>query len=136
MLETAFSQAVEATFGLVLKRETRSVDVFVLKSNATSSARLAGSSSEGREPCFTFNEITADHCSLLELAEGLENAMGKPVLNETGITNVYSFHLKWDQRDFKRPNPEGMTLALKEIGLELMPETRPIDFVVARPVSE
>jgi uncharacterized protein (TIGR03435 family) len=136
MLETVFSQAVEATFGLIVRRETRSVDSFVLRANASTGERLARDSGDRKDESYTFNEITGINRSLDSLAEGVENAMGKPVLNETGITNLYSFHLRWDQKDFKHPNSDGMTVALKEIGLQLAPEKRPLDIIVVRAVSE
>ena len=136
MLETVFSQAVEATFGLIVRRETRSVDSFVLRANASTGERLARDSGDRKDESYTFNEITGINRSLDSLAEGVENAMGKPVLNETGITNLYSFHLRWDQKDFKHPNSDGMTAALKEIGLQLAPEKRPLDIIVVRAVSE
>jgi uncharacterized protein (TIGR03435 family) len=51
------------------------------------------------------------------LAEGLENAAKEPVFDETGVTNLYSFHFKWDQKDIKHPNLEGMTAAVQKLGL-------------------
>ncbi len=136
MLETVFSQAVQAAFGLSLKRETRTVDVFVLRTNAASLEKLATSSSDGKEELYGLNDMVGVNRSLGSLAGGLENAVGQPVLDETGVTNLFSFHLKWNQKDFKHPNPEGMTAAVKKLGLELAREKRPLELVVARTASE
>jgi uncharacterized protein (TIGR03435 family) len=136
MLETVFSQAVQATFGLSLKRETQTVEVLLLRTNAASAEKLAKSTHDGKEELYDCDEITGINRSLGSLAEGLENAAGKPVFDETGVTNLYNFHLKWNQKDRKHPNLEGMTAAVKKLGLELTPEKRPLELVVVRTASE
>lgn len=136
MLETIFSQSLQATFGLTVKRETRIVDVLVLRTNATSAEKLARSTHDGKEELYGWNEITGINRSLASLAEGLENTAGRPTFDETGITNLYSFHLKWDQKDGKHPNPEGMKTAVQKLGLELVSEKRPLELVVVRGASE
>jgi uncharacterized protein (TIGR03435 family) len=136
MLETIFSQALQATFGLTVKRETRTVDVLVLRANATSTEKLARSTHDGKEELYGGNEITGINRSLASLAEGLENAAKKPVFDETGVTNLYSFHLKWDQKDGKHPNLEGMTATVQKLGLELTSEKRRLELVVVRGASE
>jgi uncharacterized protein (TIGR03435 family) len=135
MLETVFSQAIQATFGLSIKRESRTVDVFVLRTNATSLEKLAKSTCDGKKERYGLNELVGVNRSIGSLAEGLENDVGQPVLDESGVTNLYSFHLKWDQQDFKHPNPEGMTKAVNNLGLELEREKRLLDLVVVRTAS-
>jgi len=132
MLETVFSQAVLATFGLTIKREIREVDVLMLRTNVATLAKLATSTSGGKEELYGWGEITGVNRSLESLAGGLEHASGQPVLDETGTTNLYSFNLKWDQKDAKHPNPKGMTTSVNELGLELVPEKRSLEFVVVR----
>jgi uncharacterized protein (TIGR03435 family) len=136
MLETVFSQAVQATFGLSLKREKRTVDVLVLRTNAASLGKLATSTNDSKDDLYGWGEIIGNKRSLGYFAEGLEFAVGKPVFDETGVTNLYSFHLKWKQKDAKHPNPEGMTAAVKKLGLELTPEKRPLELVVVRTASD
>jgi uncharacterized protein (TIGR03435 family) len=136
MLETVFTQAIQATFGLSIKRESRTVDVFVLRTNATSLEKLAKSTCDGKKERYGLGELIGVNRSIGSLAEGLENDVGQPVLDESGVTNLYNFHLKWDQKDFKHPNPEGMTEAVNNLGLELAREKRLFDLVVVRTAAE
>jgi uncharacterized protein (TIGR03435 family) len=54
-----------------------------------------------------------------------------PVIDETGLTNRYSFDVKWDQKD-RAPNPAGMTAEVRELGLDLVPAKRSLKMVVVR----
>ncbi len=136
MLQTVFSEAVLATFGLTIKRETRETDVFILRTNATSLAKLAKSTNNGRKEIHDYlGEVTAVNRTLGDLASGLRNAIRRPVLDETGVTNTFSYSVKWEQnRD--HPDPEKMTAAVNELGLEIIADKRPVEFVVVRPAEK
>ena len=69
--------------------------------------------------------------------------MGKPVIDETGLTNRYDLLLKWGDNvdpapanglEAITPNPEKLVKAVQEqLGLELIPSTRPVvGFVVGK----
>jgi uncharacterized protein (TIGR03435 family) len=69
--------------------------------------------------------------TMSSLAEGLEHAVSMPVIDETGLTNRYSFDVKWDQKD-RAPNPAGMMAAVREFGLDLVPAKKSLKMVVVR----
>jgi len=130
--EAIFAQAVSATFGLTVERETRDIEVLVLKTNATSVDALTKSiNPDGKNSAFC-NEAAATNQPLSALAEELEISSTKLVLDETGLTNYYDFDIKWKQKDYSHPNIAGMIAAVKTLGLELVPEKKPMAVVVVR----
>jgi uncharacterized protein (TIGR03435 family) len=134
-LQAVFAQSVEAVFGLTVTRETQETEAYVLKTNAASLGMLARSTNASGQELYGWDQVSGTRRSLDSLAAGLEHAVRKPVLNETGLTNEYSFYIKWDQK-LDHPNPEGMTKAVNELGLELVPVRRSLELVVVRKASE
>jgi uncharacterized protein (TIGR03435 family) len=130
--ETMFAQAVAASFGFTVKREKLDIDLLVLKTNVTSRQRLSQSTNPSGEYRAFSGEASADDKPLSALAEELEIAIGKPVLDETGLANHYDFDIKWEQKDYSHPNLAGMTTAVKQFGLDLVPVKRSIEVVVVR----
>jgi uncharacterized protein (TIGR03435 family) len=129
-LEAVFAQAVEGAFGLTIKREVREIDVLVLKTNESSSLKLARSTNECGQWRTFWGEVSGTDKHLSDLAQGLEYAVSKPVLDETGLTNNFSYDVKWDQND-SHPNSAGMIMAVKEqLGLDLVPAKRSLEMVV------
>ena len=129
-LEAVFAQAVAATFNLTVQREMRDIDVWVLKTNATSLEALSKSTNpDGKYSAFC-NEAAATNQPLRALAEELEISGAKLVLDETGLTNHYDFDIKWKQKDYSHPNIPGMIDAVKTLGLELVPGKRSLEVVV------
>src|SRR5437667_560753 len=58
------------------------------------------------------------------LAWHLEARLGKPVLDETALTNHYDFELKWDERPDEKPSADVIVQAVREqLGLELTATT-------------
>ncbi|MDB6067138.1 MAG: hypothetical protein JWR26_3346 [Pedosphaera sp.] len=135
-LQTVFAQAVDAAFGLSVKKEMREMDVFVLRTNATSAEKLTKSSNEGGKEMNGWGEVTGTDRTLLELTGGLEYAISKPVVDETGLSGRYSYCVKWDQKDVKHPNPEGMAAAVKKLGLELVETKKSLEVVVVKAATE
>ena len=129
-LEAVFAQAVAATFNLTVQREMRDIDLWVLKTNATSLEALSKSTNpDGKYSAFC-DEAAATNQPLRTLAEELEISGAKLVLDETGLTNDYDFDIKWTQKDYEHPNIAGMIDAVKTLGLELMREKRSMAVVV------
>jgi uncharacterized protein (TIGR03435 family) len=131
-------QAVETTFGLTAKRESREMDVYVLTARNPNSEHLSptvstGGSSSSSGP----GRIQAVNGTMESLAWSLENLLKKPVLDETKLTNRYDFELKWDAKEREHPDPEGLAKAVREeLGLELMPATRPVEVLVVDSTKE
>ena len=136
MEEAVFAQAVRATFGLTVKRERRDVDLLVLRTNAAGGLKLNVSTERDGRSFFGWGEVSATNATMTTLAAGLEHAAAKPVRDETGLTNRYNFILKWDQKDRDHPNPEGMTAAVRELGLDLAPDRKSLEVVVVRKADQ
>jgi uncharacterized protein (TIGR03435 family) len=125
-------QAVEAAFGLHAKRQTRDMAVYILSAPKPADARLTvtvstgGSSSRsGPGGCQGVNQ------GIGTLAWYLEGKLGKPVLDETALTNHYDFELKWEPRPDEKPSADIIAQAVREqLGLELTTTTRPLEVVV------
>jgi len=70
-------------------------------------------------------KLEMTECSMAQLTTVLESHVGRPVLDETGLSGRYDIKLKYDTsvRD-------GLLDALRSIGLEVDPGRRPIEFLV------
>jgi uncharacterized protein (TIGR03435 family) len=129
---TWLRQAVETTFNLHPRRETRTVGVFVLSVATTNAQYLTptvstgGSSSQSRP-----GNLLGVNQTIGALAWSLEGKLRKPVLDETGLTNHYDFELKWADVSDEHPKPDSLVEAVREqLGLELKPATRPVEMLV------
>jgi uncharacterized protein (TIGR03435 family) len=122
--------ALRTTFGLVSRKEEREMDVYlVIAKNSkleltVSTGGSASSSGPGR--------ISGVNTPLSGLAWSLEGLLGKPVFNETGLTNRYDFQLKWKQPEGQRKaSPDILIQALRDqLGLELTPAKRAVEVTV------
>jgi uncharacterized protein (TIGR03435 family) len=130
IFESLFSQAVEATFGLTVKREMKDIDVLIIKTNSTSLDTLSKSiNSEGKYSAFA-DEAAATNQPLSMLAQELEISSAMPVLDESGLTNLYDFDIKWQQTDYAHPNVSSMIEAVQKLGLNLVPVKKSTEVVV------
>jgi uncharacterized protein (TIGR03435 family) len=128
--EAVFAQAVASTFGLTVKRETRAIEVLVLRANATSLDTLSKSINPDRKYSAYCNEAAATNQPLSMLASELEISSAKPVFDETGLTKSYDFDIKWEQKDYAHPNIAGMIGAVKQLGLELVRVKKSMEVIV------
>ena len=120
--------ALEATFGVRGRRETRDMEVYELKvkdlkmEETVSSGGSSSSSGLGR--------MSAVNSSISGLAWSLENLLGKPVLDKTGLTNRYDFQLKWKQQG-RAVEPEVLLEAVHtQLGVELIPARQRVEVVI------
>jgi uncharacterized protein (TIGR03435 family) len=123
-------EALRNTFGLVSRKEKREMDVYALtaKNSKLEPTVSNGGSSSSSGP----GRISAVNSSLSNLAWSLENLLGKPVFDETGLTNRYDFQLKWKQdTEQRKPDPDTLMQALREqLGLDLTLEKRPVEVTI------
>jgi uncharacterized protein (TIGR03435 family) len=130
----ALKQAVKDKIGLIGKRETRQTEVLLLTVRNPGSTGLkpstatAANQSEGGGPggCLFVN-VPISH-----LASFLEDSLGIPVLDHTGLAGNFDIKLKWRvDRAHKDHNTDALKQALlNELGLELVPSTEPIEMLV------
>jgi uncharacterized protein (TIGR03435 family) len=125
-------QAVETTFGLTARRETRTVDVYLLTATEASATKLTptvstGGSSSSSGP----GQMRGVNISLSAIAGSLESRVKKPVLNETKLTERIDFELKWDSPDDEHPDVATLAKALREqLGLDLTPAKRSVEVLI------
>jgi uncharacterized protein (TIGR03435 family) len=129
--------AIEATFGLVSRRESRDLESYALTVKTPGAQGLqptvapkARSMSAGRGKFQAIN-TTIDSW----IRGSLEHLVRKPVINDTELTGGYDIELKWEHDGLKQPEPTRVIDAIREqLGLELKLTTRPVDvIVVTRP---
>lgn len=125
-------QAVETTFGLSARRETREVDVFVLSAPKPNDAHLTPTVSTGGSS-FSSRPGTMEgvNQSISSMAWSLEGKLGKPILDETGLTNRYDFDLKWNEANEGQAATQAILQAVREqLGFELAAAKRPVEMLV------
>ncbi len=134
--EKALQEEVRRKFGVVGKTEIRAADVLLLKVKFTNAPALKlntkgawpkqGSGFElvSSELYRGFNE------PIIGLIAGFENEANVPVIDGTGLTNLYDFDLNCSQADLENRNWDKVNRALDPLGLELVPTNMPIKMLV------
>jgi uncharacterized protein (TIGR03435 family) len=120
--------AVESTFGLKSRRETREVDVYVAtvidgggKGLIPNKVLKSGSLDGGK------GSIDAVAQTLAEVLPALEDAIATPVIDEMALAGTYDVHLRWDPAG----GPAAIVRAAGEqLGLALTPAKRSIEVTV------
>jgi uncharacterized protein (TIGR03435 family) len=123
-------EALRTTFGLISNKEKREMDVYIL---TASNSKLGPTVSTGGSSSSSgLGRISAVNSSLTGLAWSLENLLGRPVLDETGLTNRYDYQLKWKQPDGQRkPDVDTLRQALRDqLGLDLTPAKRAVEVTI------
>jgi uncharacterized protein (TIGR03435 family) len=131
-------QAVEAAFGLVAKRQTNEMNVLLLSVAMPNAVGLAPTVSNGGTSInYQPGRIQAINQTSESIAGTLEYMLGKPVIDETGLTNHYDFELKWTAGGGELPAPDVLTRALREqLGLELTAARRLVEVLVVNKVAK
>jgi uncharacterized protein (TIGR03435 family) len=134
----ALQRELKKQFGLVGRQEARDMDVLVLKVRTPNAPGLkppiAGSQNDwsgwGRYVCED-RPLSTDAPPFEGIQRFLEEYFNVPVVDETGLTNHFSFDLKWTERLKKDPNHEALKKALlDQLGLELIPANRGVEMLV------
>jgi uncharacterized protein (TIGR03435 family) len=126
LLYPMFQQMVESTFGIRAHRETREMDVLVLRVLRKETSKLRPSRAEKAEHWFVRGKIHADRQPVGVLADVLENFLDRPVVDETELRGDYDWELSYSRAD------ETMVInaVRDELGLEMVPARRPIEVLV------
>lgn len=129
---------MEAAFGLVAKRQTNEMGVLLLSVAMPNPVGLAPTVSNGGS---SFNSgpgrIQAINQTSESIAGTLEYMLGKPVIDETGLTNHYDFELKWTVGGDERATANALIRAVRErLGLELTVTRRPVEVLVVQRMSK
>lgn len=127
-----FQQALEVTFGLKVRRESREVEVFVLRPGSDKGSGLtpsqASESSERNDKGF----IRAKKQPIKKLVDLLEGMfLRTPVVDETGLTAEYD----WDLPYNRASNNVLLDAIRTQLGLEAIRAKRRVEFLVIESVG-
>ncbi len=128
----ALQAEIKKQLGLVAHRELREADVLVLdvsNPSATGLRAVTTGNSSGRIGEHGGYEFTNEPIDFLR--DFLENSLGKPVIEETELTQSYSGNLKWNPQSDKEAELKEIQNALSsQFGLELVPSRQPVEMLV------
>jgi uncharacterized protein (TIGR03435 family) len=134
-LSPALELAVASAAGLRITHSSAEEDVWVLQATPQAAARLTPTVSAHGSMCFVdprSNQLNMVKTSLDDLAPALEQAIGAPVVNESGIKGEFdaTFTLPKD-------NPEAAKAALEvNLGLTLVKARRTIARITVDPLPQ
>jgi uncharacterized protein (TIGR03435 family) len=136
--KAALQREIKKRFGVAGRFETIETNVWFLKVKYPDAAGLKLSRTKTGSKDVRNGAITAVGASTDDLARDLENHFKIPVINQTGLTDLYDFKLQWN--DYGKtagedrpihPNLDGLKPALTDqLGLELVPGTAPVEMLV------
>ena len=134
-VDTLLQAAVKSAFGLKVEKQTNYMNAFILRAKESNARNLTVSATEGMDMSTSISSgVASVNCvgvSIAGIASFLEDRLGAPVIDETGLTNRYDASLKWQQASWAKPNLEGMKQAITEqLGLELVADKCPIERIV------
>jgi|SRR5271157_3587671 len=134
-------------FGMRLHRETKELPVLALvigrngpKLKPTNSDEEQTRSMKGLQG--GRGELTGLGANMGSLANRLSATMGRVVVDRTGLTGTYDFHLRWTPDDAQpmqaadqpaaesEPGPSIITALQEQLGLKLEAQKGPVDIVV------
>jgi uncharacterized protein (TIGR03435 family) len=118
-------------YGLNLKVETKTVTkkVYLLKAIDADHKLLTPTASTGGSMWgYESGKLKLVNRSLDDMANGLEDRLEAPVINETGIEGNFDAEMKFPAKD-----ADAAKAALKTIGLELIEAERPIQMLEVSP---
>jgi uncharacterized protein (TIGR03435 family) len=134
---------LQERFGLRMHRETREQSAYVLKI-AKSGPKLKASETGATNIRINNNSIGLEHGEISRLTQLLSSALGKPVVNQTGLTGHYNLSLQWndapvtdggviglDAHAAADPNRESIFSAIQDqLGLQLVSQRAPVEMIV------
>lgn len=130
--QRALQGEISRQFGIVAAKEMIETNVLVLsvaRTDASGVKTSAGgpwrfSVSPGR---WTFADVP-----IQGLAQEVEHSLNVPVVDQTGLTNLYDMELIWGDGGWT-PDPDKLKQSLlDQLGLQLKPETQTIEMLVLK----
>ena len=131
--QEALQSLLKEKFGLLARWEAREVDVLVLNLNHSPAPGLKMVSKRQYSSGLTRDGFTIRGDTLEVLAGYLEHELKIPVIDKTGLTNVYDVDLNWKgkARDWSWPSRSVIDQILPDqLGLELAPSREPVEMLI------
>lgn len=118
----ALQQALVDHFRLAVSKETRPMEVYVLRASPDAEVKLASSATADNDK---LSHIRGKYLSSDSIARYLSSWLGKPVINETGLLGKYTVDITWDAN-----NSANLIPAVEHAGLHLEKDHRPVEVLV------
>ncbi len=141
---TAFQARLKKQFGIIGRKETRDVDVFLLQLKTTSAVGLKQSTNKKdslparQEWEFGPDKYIGTNRPFPEFTDFLQGILNRPLIDQSGLEGLYDINLKWNSKetDWNQPAYDGLKQALlDQLGLELIPTNMPIEMLVFEKVK-
>ena len=127
-------QAVEASFHLRGRRETREMEAIIIAVTNPNAKHLSVTASAGNSSSqsdASSGRMQSMNMPISSLLGSLEDLLKKPVLNETGLTNRYDWTLQWEAKNADRLDTDGLLKAIREqLGLGIVTAKRSVEVIV------
>jgi uncharacterized protein (TIGR03435 family) len=136
--QQALQNELKAKLGLVGRRETKDMDVLLLKVRNPNAQGLMspqagggnGGIQDGHYDCQDA-PISDPDSYFNSIVSRMEDYLGVPVIDETGLTQHFSFKLNWNESGAQDPNHDVFKKTLlDQLGLELVSTNMPIEMLV------
>jgi uncharacterized protein (TIGR03435 family) len=122
---------IESRFGLSIGGESSSRRVYVLTAGGRPSPqRKPARDGEQRMSGAGEHSIIGTGQSMRDIAQSLENLLGTPVLDESGVDGTYNYSVLSEA-----PPAEAAFDMARQLGVELTPAERQIEMLVVRRVA-
>jgi uncharacterized protein (TIGR03435 family) len=129
--KAALRALIKAQLGLVARRERQETDALVLLVADPGAAALAPTSGPDSSDRHVGGGYEFTNQPIDLLSDFLEEALGRPVVNATDLTQRYSGRLTWRHAADSATNLRALQTALAQgLGLELVPRREPIEMLV------
>ncbi len=137
----ALQEELKRALGIVAQREMIETNVMVLRVKSSSAPGLRPAADTNATPSFDRvpGGISIRNGSLTRVLALLEGQFQKPIADESGLTNHLDIDFKWNDADATFHNPETLNQVRQQIadqlGLDLAPDFRPIEMLVAEKIN-
>jgi uncharacterized protein (TIGR03435 family) len=122
-----FQQALTTTFGINVRREMRETEVIVLTVPPGKVSKLQPSQAKEQGPAMvTRGQIRAIKWPIRALVESLENILGRPVIDKTGLAGEYDWELPYSRVD----KTVLLNAVREKLGLEITEMKQPIEMLI------
>jgi uncharacterized protein (TIGR03435 family) len=117
-------------FQLVVQRETRQLPVYAL-TVAKGGVKMKPAQTEAIKLSFNRGLVTAEAVKMDQFKTILTLQLGRPVLDETGLTGSFDFKLEWTPEDAPALAGESIFTAIREqLGLKVESKKGPVETIV------
>jgi uncharacterized protein (TIGR03435 family) len=120
-------------FALKAHRETKDLPIYELTvAKGGSKMKQTAPDSSGGNANYASGKVTAHQISVESLAANLSFAVGRVIVNKTGLEGGYDFTLDYapDGADASDTRPSIFTALEEQLGLKLVPAKGPVDVIV------